>query len=170
MTQESPPVISIVGRSKTGKTTVIERVIPLIRERGLRIAVIKHHHRDFDMDIPGKDTYRHKAAGASMVVISSPAKLALVEDTEEDLLPREIVSRYVHDVDLVIIEGFKWADYPKMEVFSLSRSPEPVCLGDPNLLAVITDESFETTLPLFRRDDVGDIADFIVSRMIRKAS
>ena len=117
MTKEGIPYLSFVGRSNTGKTTVIERLIPILCERGLKVAVIKHHPHDFDIDIPGKDTYRYKQAGATMSILASPGKVAVVEDTEKELSLEEIITRYVHDVDLLLIEGFKRERVPKIEVF-----------------------------------------------------
>lgn len=171
MTKKNFPYLSFVGRSKTGKTTVIERLIPILRKKGLKIAVIKHHHRDFDIDIPGKDTYRYKQAGASTSILVSPGKVAFVEDTEGELALEEVISRYVRDVDLLLIEGFKRARIPKMEVFRKKEDGNiPVCAGDSNLIAIITDESVETSLPVFSRNDVQSIAEFIIRRFVGQKS
>lgn len=164
MAKESVPCLSIVGRSNTGKTTIIERLIPILRKKGLKIAVIKHHPHDFDIDIPGKDTYRYKQAGASASILASPGKVAVVEDTEGELALEEIITRYVRDVDILLIEGFKRAKIPKIEVFRKKDDGNiPVCAGDANLIAIITDESVETSLPVFSRNDVQSIAEFIIS-------
>jgi len=158
------PFLSFVGRSNTGKTTVIERLIPILNERGLKVAVIKHHTHDFDIDIPGKDTYRYKQAGASTSILVSPGKIALVEDTSEELALEVIINRYVRDVDLLLIEGFKRERIPKIEVFRKKEDGNiPVCTGDANLIAIITDELVETSLPVFSRNDVQSIAEFIIS-------
>ena len=172
MVKESIPYLAFVGRSKTGKTTVIEKLIPALREKGLKIAVIKHHHHDFDIDIPGKDTYRYKQAGASTSIIASPGKVAVVEDTARELPLHEIITRYVHDdVDLLLIEGFKKENIPKIEVFRQKEDgTTPVCTGDKNLIAVVTDESVKTSLPIFTRNDVQGIAEFIVNRFLRQKS
>lgn len=161
------PYLSFVGRSNTGKTTVIERLIPILVEKGIKVAVIKHHHHDFDIDIPGKDTYRYKKAGARMSVLASPNKVAVVEDTETELSLSEIISRYVHGADLLIIEGFKREQVPKIEVFQRKEEEnQPVCMGDKNLIAIVTDESMETLLPVFSRDDIQGIARFIIDRFV----
>ena len=172
MTKEGIPFLSFVGRSNTGKTTVIERIIPILCERGLKVAVIKHHPHDFDIDIPGKDTYRYKQAGATMSILASPGKVAVVEDTAKELALEEIITRYVRDVDLLLIEGFKKAKIPKIEVFQGKEGTDvPVCAGDINLIAIITDEIVETSLPVFSRNDVQGIAEFIISRFVgRKPS
>lgn len=161
------PYLSFVGRSNTGKTTVIERLIPVLVEKGIRVAVIKHHHDDFDIDIPGKDTYRYKKAGATMSILASPNKVAVVEDTETELALPEIISRYVHGVDLLIIEGFKREQVPKIEVFQRKEEGSlPVCMDDRDLMAIVTDEPMGTSLPVFSRDDIYGIAQFIVKRFI----
>lgn len=171
MIKKDIPYLSFVGRSKTGKTTVIERLIPILNERGLKVAVIKHHPHDFDIDIPGKDTYRYKQAGASTSILVSPGKIALVEDTSEELALEVIINRYVRDVDLLLIEGFKRERIPKIEVFRKKEDGSlPVCTHDKNLAAIITDESVETSLPVFSRNDVQKIAEFIISRFVGQKS
>jgi molybdopterin-guanine dinucleotide biosynthesis protein B len=158
------PVISIVGRAKTGKTTFIERLIPVLMEKGINVAVIKHHLHDFEFDIPGKDTYRHKKAGAKTVILSSPGKIAMVKDTERDLSIDEIVYKYIDDVDLLITEGYKREDMPKIEVYPKQDGVKPVCINDGNLAAVITDIPFVSHVPVFQRDDTESVANFIISR------
>jgi len=171
MAKESIPYFSFVGRSNTGKTTVIERLIPILVGKGLKVAVIKHHPHDFEIDIPGKDTYRYKQAGATMSILASPGKVAVVEDTEAELTLEEIITRYIHDVNLLIVEGFKREEIPKIEVFQRKEGADmPVCAEDKNLIAVITDESIDTLLPVFARDDVGGVAEFILSRFIGQKS
>jgi molybdopterin-guanine dinucleotide biosynthesis protein B len=169
--QKDIPLVSFVGRSNTGKTTVIERLIPILRERGIKVAVIKHHHNDFEIDKPGKDTYRYKQAGAKMAILASPRKVAVVQDTETEIPFEEIITRYIRDVDLLIVEGFKREELPKIEVFQQKADGDtPVCAGDRNLVAIITDESIITSLPVFSRDDVGGVAEFILSRFIGQRS
>jgi molybdopterin-guanine dinucleotide biosynthesis protein B len=166
-TKETVVVISFVGRSGVGKTTLIERLIPLLTEKGLRVGVIKHHHLDFEIDKPGKDTYRYKQAGAGIAMLVSPTKIALVEDTPAELALEEIVVRFIHHVDLLIVEGFKKEKLPKIEVFQAKEGAgEPVCAGDKNLVAIVTDEPLATKLPVFSRDDVEGVARFIVTRFV----
>ncbi len=163
------PVVSIVGQSKTGKTTLIERLIPTLKERGIDIAVIKHHHLDFEVDIPGKDTHRFKQAGAKITVIASPVKLAMVTSLEKDPKPGEIISQYIKDVDLIIIEGYKKERIPKIEVYRHKKGSVPVCLNDNLLMAIVTDLPFDSHVPVFHMDDIEVIADFIVSRFVGKS-
>ncbi len=169
LAQDSIAVLSIVGRSKTGKTTLIEKLIPLLKSRGLTIATIKHHHGDFETDRKGKDTYRHKAAGAKTVLLASPEKIALVTDVDEELRAREIIDRYVRSVDLVITEGYKRETFPKIEVFNWKENTDPVCLGDESLIAIVTDKPINAPVKQFLRDDVEGIAEFILNLVKRKA-
>jgi molybdopterin-guanine dinucleotide biosynthesis protein B len=167
MAKKGIPYLAFVGRSNTGKTTVIERLIPILVEKGIRVAVIKHHPHDVDIDIPGKDTYRYKKAGATMSVLASPRKIAVVKDTEDELTLTEIISRYVNDVDFLIIEGFKKESVPKIEVFQRKEGADlPVRWGDKNLIALVTDEPVETSLPVFLRNDIQGIARFIIDRFV----
>jgi molybdopterin-guanine dinucleotide biosynthesis adapter protein len=171
VTQKDIPLVSFVGRSNTGKTTVIERLIPILREKGFKVAVIKHHHNDFEIDKPGKDTYRYKQAGAKVAILASPHKIAVVQDTGAEIPLKEIITRYIHEVDLLIVEGFKREELPKIEVFQQKTEGDTlVCAGDRNLVAVVTDESIVTSLPVFSRNDVSGVAQFILSRFIGQKS
>ncbi len=155
------PIISIVGTSKSGKTTFIEKLIPVLKEKGVKIAVVKHHHGDFEFDRPGKDTYRHKEAGASTVILSAPRKLALVRDVELEPTLREIVDRYVEDVDLVIAEGFKKEENVKIEVFQYGSAMTPLAASDKGIKALITDREVAVKIPRFSMTDFQGVADFI---------
>lgn len=166
MKKRKIPVISIAGSSKTGKTTLIERLITVFKDRGIRVAVIKHHLHDFEADVPGKDTYRFKKAGAITSIISSPYKISVVSDAERDLEPDRIISRYIRGVDLIIAEGYKKVEMPRIEVYKSKKSGDPVCLDDKNLIALVTDKPFEARVPVFFMDKIEKIADFIVSRII----
>jgi molybdopterin-guanine dinucleotide biosynthesis protein B len=163
MTKDRVPLISIVGTSKSGKTTFIERLTPVFRDKGLRIASIKHHHLNFEIDKAGKDTYRHMKAGASTVVLSSPYKIAIIRDVEREVPLKEIVHRYIEDVDVVITEGYKKEDVPKIEIFRAGRKTLPLCFDDDTILAVVTDEHIETSIPQFRMSDIKNVAKFIDS-------
>ena len=161
------PVISIVGKSESGKTTLIEKLIPVLKARGYRVGVVKHAHHGFDMDRKGKDSHRHKAAGADTVMIASPGRIAMVKDVVgeglEDLRP------YFEDMDLLISEGFKRDRAPKIEVFRAERHAQPACLADDTLIAVVSDTPLRTSVPRFATGAVERIADFIVARMIDSA-
>jgi molybdopterin-guanine dinucleotide biosynthesis protein B len=159
------PVVSIVGRSSTGKTTLIERLIPILRGMGLKVATIKHMHHGFEMDIPGKDTYRHKAAGAEIVVISSPKRIALMEDLRDELGLEEVIDRYIKDADIVVTEGYKKEDVPKIEVYKADNGIEPLWKDDRSIIAIVADRPIDLPVPVFLRDDIVGVADFIVRRL-----
>jgi molybdopterin-guanine dinucleotide biosynthesis protein B len=159
------PVLSLVGRSNTGKTTLIEKLIPILASEGIRVATIKHHNHDFEIDREGKDTYRHKKAGARLSIIISPKKLALVEDLDGEPTLDEILVHYVRGVDLLITEGYKRGPVLKIEVYNSAQGDAPVTLGDPSLLAVVSDRAIRLPIPVFQRDDARGIADFVIEKM-----
>jgi molybdopterin-guanine dinucleotide biosynthesis protein B len=159
------PVLSFVGRSNTGKTTLIERLIPVLKSKGLRVATIKHHLHDFEIDLEGKDSYRHKKAGARLAMIASPKKIALVEDVDGEPGLEEILSRYVRDVDLVITEGYKEERVPRIEIYDGRGDLSPLSQGHEGLLALISDTPLEAPVPVLRRDEIQKIAQLIVERL-----
>jgi molybdopterin-guanine dinucleotide biosynthesis protein B len=165
----SVPVICFVGRSNTGKTTLIEKLIVILKDRGIKVGTVKHHHQDFEIDREGTDTYRHKKAGAHLSMIVAPTKFALVQDLAVEPPLEVILQRYITGTDLVIVEGYKKEQMPKIEVFRNVSGSLPVTLGDENLLAVVTDTPLSTplpgSLPVFLRDQTEEIADFVVEKL-----
>ncbi len=160
-------VLGVAGRSGSGKTTLIERLLPLLKGQGLRVAVIKHTHHDLEFDVPGKDSYRFKRAGAVTSILVSRTGLGIVKDVPYEPSLGEIISRYAMDTDMVIVEGFKHERAPKIEVFTADRGEPPLCLsGDDTYMAIVTDEDVKTPLPRFARDDITAIARFITSRVL----
>lgn len=159
-----PPVISFVGRSNSGKTTFLEKLIPVLKELGVRVATIKHDVHDFEIDREGKDTYRHKKAGARITMIASPKKLALVEDLDSELPLETIVTRYVRNIDLVMTEGYKKEQMPKIEVYAFREDVSPLALDDPNVLAIVADVPLDAHVPVFSRDNPAPVADFIIEK------
>jgi molybdopterin-guanine dinucleotide biosynthesis protein MobB len=160
------PIISIVGSSNSGKTTLIERLIPEFVKRGYRVATIKHHAKDFQIDHRGKDSWRHKEAGAHAVVISSPQKVALVEDVSHDHSPEELAARFIQGVDIIIAEGFKRAKQPKVEVFRKGVHPHPLAPELENVIAVASDEPLTLDIPCLSLNDISGIADAIEKQVI----
>lgn len=160
------PIISIVGKSNVGKTTLLEKVVKELKARGRRIATIKHDAHQFDIDHKGKDSWRHKQAGATMSLISSPSKLALVVDTDKDLTLSEIRERYVRDVDLIITEGYKSESHPKIEVFRSELRREPLCTEDDSLVAIAGDPPPPHTVPVFDLNNPAQLCDFIEERFL----
>ena len=160
----TPPVIPFVGYSGSGKTTLLEKVIQELTGRGYRIGTIKHHSHDFEMDVPGKDTWRHKQAGAVTTVISSPNRVGVVRDVDQELKLEALVS-YVAHVDLVIAEGFKKVALPKIEVFRREVSAAPACQDDSYLIAMVTDDAVSVNVPRFSFHDVKGLVDFIIDHV-----
>ncbi len=134
----SPPIITIVGNSGSGKTTLIEKLVVELKRRGLKIGTIKHDVHGFEMDKPGKDSWRHKQAGAVTSIITSPRQIGMVKDVQHDHTPDELAS-FLTDVDLILCEGFKRQPLPKIEIFRPEIHSSPLCMDDEHLLALISD-------------------------------
>ena len=160
------PIVSIVGKSDIGKTTLIEKLLPELTRRGYRIATVKHDVHGFEVDREGKDSWRHKKAGAHTVVISSPHKIALIRDEEKDLTLEEIREKFIREVDLILSEGYKKEVQPKIEVFRKGKYKELLCTKEDNLIAVISDQAFDMGVPCFFLDDIKGVASFIEKRFL----
>jgi molybdopterin-guanine dinucleotide biosynthesis protein MobB len=165
---ELPPIVSIVGKSNTGKTTLIEKLIPLLVARGWRVGTIKHDAHSFDVDHPGKDTWRHREAGAAVVALSSAERLFVTRTLSAPPSLAEIVaSAFAGHVDLVVTEGYKRGGAVKIEVHRNARSDALIC--DPavdDLVAVVSDRAWEVGVPVFGLDDAEAIVEFIVTRFL----
>ncbi|MCU0952825.1 MAG: molybdopterin-guanine dinucleotide biosynthesis protein B [Burkholderiaceae bacterium] len=158
--------IGFIGYSNTGKTTLIEKLIPLLRARGLTISAIKNAHHGFDMDRPGKDSYRYREAGAGQVLIATGQRWALLTETPQAAAPLEALLAQLAPCDLVIIEGFKSeGQIARIEVRRRTNTEPPIFPSDPNVIAVATDHAIDTTLPLLDLNDPASIAAFIVERL-----
>lgn len=165
------PAVSFVAKSGTGKTTLLEQVISLLKERGYKVGVVKHDAHRFDIDHPGKDSYRLTAAGADTMLISSPEKLAMVKKHEAAPSIEELLETYFTDVDIVLTEGFKKSSLPKIELHRQERSCSLLCRGDehdPTLVAVASDEPLTLDVPVLNLNSPDEIIDFIVSEYISK--
>jgi molybdopterin-guanine dinucleotide biosynthesis protein MobB len=163
------PIVSVVGRSDSGKTTLIEKLIPELVTRGYRVATIKHDVHGFDMDHEGKDSWRHKHAGARISIISSPWKIGIVEDVDKDHELAEIRDRYIHNVDIILSEGYKRNSHPKIEVFRSVMNHELLCTQGDNLLAIASDRPFDLGVPCVDINDVNALAEIIVQQFFRPA-
>ncbi|MGA2333345.1 MAG: molybdopterin-guanine dinucleotide biosynthesis protein B [Syntrophales bacterium] len=161
------PIISIVGRSNTGKTTLIEKLIPELRRRGYRVATIKHNVHGFDIDHEGKDSWRHKKAGARLTVIASPHRIAVIEDVSKDYELSELRDGYIRDVDVILSEGFKVNPHPKIEVVRAEMKHSPLCSREDNLLAIVSDEPVDRGVPCLDIDDIRGIADLIEDKFLK---
>lgn len=153
-------IITVTGRSGSGKTTLIERLVKEYTSEGKKVSVIKSMRHDFEVDREGKDTYRYRSAGAAGALITNGKKIALMADISEDETPLTLAKEYFGGYDIVIIEGFKEGNTGKIEVIGDS-SEAPLFQGDSQVVMVVSDREFNTTLPLFRRDDVSGIKECI---------
>jgi len=157
-----PPVFSLVGRPDSGKTTLIEKLVPELMSRGLRVGTIKHDAHSFEIDHVGKDSYRHKHAGAAVSLISSAKQVAMVRDVDHDHALADLVASYMPDVDVVITEGYRRDVCPKLEVFRGGHSTELLMTRADGLVAVVTDvPDLAAEVPLLDLNDVVALADFI---------
>jgi len=157
-----PVILSIVGKSGSGKTTLIEKLVPELKRRGMRIGTIKHSAHKIEMDKPGKDSWRHKQAGADTVMVVAPQTIAMVKSMPSANL--DGLEKYFDDVDLVLTEGFKSGPMPKIEVFRQAAHSEPLCRGDDQLIAFVTDTAIDLGVPAFGLNDVAQLADLIEER------
>ena len=157
-------ILSIVGRSQSGKTTIIEKLIPELKKRGYRIGTIKHAHHGFDIDKSGKDSWRHRHAGADTVVVASPGQIAMVKNEKDESL--DDLQKYFDGVDLIITEGYKMDNKPKIEVLRAARHSQLVCAGDHNLIAVVTDVDLDPKVPRFYLDQIKELADLIEKKFL----
>jgi molybdopterin-guanine dinucleotide biosynthesis protein B len=160
-----PRVVSIVGHSGAGKTTLVEKLVREFTSRGLRIATIKHAHHKVELDTPGKDSYRYKEAGAVMSVLLTRDALQLVADAKEQREPEQLAQRFLGEADLVLAEGFSLAPGAKIEVLRRACDKPARCAIEDGLIAIVTDmDEVYPQLPHFGLEDVNGIVDFILRR------
>lgn len=157
------PVLGIVGWKNAGKTTLVEKLVACFTARGLKVSTVKHAHHDFDIDHPGKDSYKHREAGAVQVVIASDKRLAMLKENPKNTSPTvEDALRWIDPCDLVLIEGFKQHSHPKLEVSRETAEKPLIAQSDPTIRAVVADTCLpELKLPVFGADDIDAIVDFI---------
>jgi molybdopterin-guanine dinucleotide biosynthesis protein B len=155
-------VFGFAGWSGSGKTVLIERVIPLLTARGLVVSLIKRAHHEFDVDVPGKDSYRHRSAGCSEVLLSSSVRWAHIHELrgESEQTLQQLVDR-ISPCDLLLVEGFKREAIPKIEIFRRANAKQALHPHDPHIVAIAADCRFDTALPQFDLDDASGIADFV---------
>jgi molybdopterin-guanine dinucleotide biosynthesis protein B len=162
------PIVSVVGYSDAGKTTYLEKLIPELKRRGHRVCAVKHDVHGFNIDVPGKDSYRLKEAGADTTIISSPKKVALIADVDRDLTLDELRGKFVFDVDIIVTEGYKKDIHPKIEVFRDGNRKTLLCEGDETLFAVASDVSVDAPVPVVGIDDVSGMVDIIEEKMFNR--
>ena len=162
-----PPIVCVVGRSKAGKTTLLEKLIPELKRRGYRVATVKHHsHPGFEIDHPGKDTWRHARAGSDHVVIAAPDKMASIQTLRRELTLDEVAAT-IHDADIILTEGYRRSPKPKIEVVRAARSTQPLCTPN-ELLALVSDVPPPFEVPHFGLDDMTGLAN-LLEQVIRRA-
>jgi molybdopterin-guanine dinucleotide biosynthesis protein B len=167
-------VVGFAGYSGSGKTTLIERVIPALKARGLRVSVVKHAHHSFDIDQPGKDTWRHREAGAFEVVVASARRLALMREFEQpaQLSVHHLIAELYDGVDWVLVEGFKQSNLLKLEVWRAQPGAEVRYPDDDFIVAVVTDQAAlpqETLRPVLDLNDPEGVAAWLADNADRFA-
>lgn len=160
-------VIGLAGWSGAGKTTLLERLIPHLIADGLRVSTIKHAHHEFDVDVPGKDSWRHRQAGAAEVLVSSRRRFALIHELRGEPEPtlRELVA-LLAPVDLVLIEGFRSAPHRKIEIWRAANDKPWLFHSDPAIVGIVADADIETDLPVAHLDDIAAIAALVLQQAI----
>jgi molybdopterin-guanine dinucleotide biosynthesis protein B len=160
-------VIGLAGWSGAGKTTLLTRAIPLLLKQGLRVSVIKHAHHAFDVDVPGKDSWRHRESGATEVLVSSSQRWALMHELRGAGEPRlpELLAK-MSRVDLVVIEGFKREPHRKIEIYRAANDKPLLFPDDADVVGIATDTAVETTLPTAHLDDIEAVAAMLLRSAI----
>ena len=156
-------VFGIAGWSGSGKTTLLEKLIPALIARGLKVSVIKHAHHGFDIDKPGKDSWRHREAGAAEVMLACGTRWALMHECRAEPEPQlaELLARLA-PCDLVLVEGFKQEPVPKLEVHRTAHGKPPLFAERDDIVAVASDEAIAATIPVLPLNDIAALADFII--------
>ncbi len=158
-----PPIISVVGFSGSGKTTLMEKLISELTHRGYRVGSIKHDVHGFEMDKPGKDSWRHKQAGACTTLISSPYQIGMVMDVDHDHHPDELI-KFFNNVNVILTEGYKRQRRPKVEIFRSEVHDEPLCTHDDDIVAIMSDIPVSIKVPRFALDDTKSLVDFLIEK------
>ncbi len=156
------PIVSVVGASGAGKTTLLEKLIPELTRRGFKVGTIKHDVHGFEIDRPGKDSWRHKHAGSVVTIISSPSQIGMVMDVDHDHNLFELAT-FLTGVDIILTEGYKREKNSKLEVFRPEVREEPLCEEDENLVGLVSDTPVDLGVPRFSTNNIEGLADYLVS-------
>ena len=155
----------VAACSNSGKTTLIEKIVMILRKKGLRVAVVKHASAGFDLDKPGKDSWRFQQAGAGTVVLVGPTQMAVIKNIEKDPTVEEL-QQWAGDADIIIHEGFKVFGKNRIEIFRQGISgSRPLALDDPSFLALVSDRPFDVKIPFFDLNDAEGVAEFLLAKM-----
>lgn len=158
------PIVSFVGKSNSGKTTLLEKVIRELKSKGYRVAVVKHTHHDFDIDKPGKDSWRLAQAGGDVVAVSSPNKVAFIECVDAELTLTQIEALFQRKADIVLAEGYKSGSTAKILVLGNEQTQEQFCLEEEPLVTVSAHRS-AMGVPQFDDDDVAIIVNLLIAQI-----
>tara|TARA_B100000035_G_scaffold65972_1_gene53742 strand:- start:7685 stop:8188 length:504 start_codon:yes stop_codon:yes gene_type:complete len=167
MPKRIPTIIGIsAATSGAGKTTLIEKLIPDLLQKNINVSVVKHAHHNFDIDFPGKDSYRLRKSGAFQTLIFNNKRSALItEFTEESESLQKMIGQMDHDVDLIIVEGLRGSEFKKIEVFRSSHSMKKLFLHDENVIAIVSDEQLNASVPCLNLNKIDEISNFIISNL-----
>ena len=157
-------MFGLAGWSGSGKTTLMKKLLPECINRGLRVSTLKHTHHDVDIDQPGKDSYEHRRAGAHEVMLASSARWSLTHELRDGPEPDlEVLVKNMAPVDLLLVEGFKRQRHEKLEIYRAKLGQELLCLHDDTIVAIASDDELpDVPVPVFKLNDVTEIADFII--------
>ncbi len=162
------PVVSIVGESNSGKTTLIEKITKKLKKQNYKIGLIKHDTHQFEIDYPGKDTWRMSKAGGDTVIISSREKLAMIKRVAREYKLDEIIQNFMKDVDIVITEGYKNEKKPKILVLKDGRKKSKTNINN-RLFAIVSKKNEKIKkIIFFKHDDIKKIVDFIIEKFIKR--
>jgi len=156
---EKPPIVTFVGKSNAGKTTYLEKLIKELKNRNIKVGTIKHDVHGFDIDKPGKDTWRHAQAGADAVIISSPSKVAVIKKMEQEM-SLDQAAEFISEMDIILTEGYKRSAKPKIEIYRKAHSTELLCKLD-ELIALVSDADWNLDVPIFDLDDAVGVANLL---------
>jgi molybdopterin-guanine dinucleotide biosynthesis adapter protein len=164
-------ILGLGGWSGAGKTTLLSKLIPELIRRGVTVSTMKHAHHGFDVDQPGKDSYVHRQAGATEVLVASEKRWALMHELREVHEPTATdLAKHMSPVDLLLVEGFKREPHDKLEIYRAENNKPLLSTGDPTYVAILTDTPVsDIKLPVIDLNDVAAIADFIVQHCALKA-
>ncbi len=160
--------LTVVGRKKRGKTTLVERLIPEFKKRGYRVGSIKHTTGEHIFDVPGKDSFRHAQAGADSTLILSPGRIAFFSNRRPGADDGELLEFLFRSYDVIIGEGFKESPYPKIEVMDARRDRTPLCSAQDDLRAIVCDGCVDSSLPIFSPDQIKELVDFLEESVLKK--